>query len=208
MPRSSDRDINNLLKRETYKSEAKSWSDTSPCIADGLAGLGNKMAAGEKKEVTIHRGELKSSIEFGSLFTRETSWGDCSLEPLGLTVSMRGRLLFDNLEWSCSGLRIRTITSQGRGQTRRRYWLGSIVKREGQSCEKGAGEPGNGWAGVVERAREQPSWVAWSYRGDLKDQKWRTKKSKTKKSQCKAALSRSPLWRSGAPASQELQRRV
>lgn len=45
-----------LLKRETYKSEAKSWSDTSPCIADGLAGLGNKMAAGEKKEVTIHRG--------------------------------------------------------------------------------------------------------------------------------------------------------
>lgn len=55
MPRSSDRDINNFVEKRN-KSEAKSWSDTSPCIADGLAGLGNKMAAGEKKEVTIHRG--------------------------------------------------------------------------------------------------------------------------------------------------------
>ena len=33
-PGDRDRDINDLLDRETYKSEAKSWSNAPPCTAD------------------------------------------------------------------------------------------------------------------------------------------------------------------------------
>lgn len=63
-PGDRDRDINDLLDRETYKSEAKSWSNAPPCTADRqISGWlaartfqAAKMAATEKAEVPIYRG--------------------------------------------------------------------------------------------------------------------------------------------------------
>ena len=35
-----------------------------------------------------------------------------------------------------------------------------VNRKKGQSCEQGVGKAGTGLAGVVQRAKRQPSWVA------------------------------------------------
>ena len=52
----SDRDVNDLLGRESYKSEAKSWRGTPPRMADGGRAAHNKLHYSAKKEATFYRG--------------------------------------------------------------------------------------------------------------------------------------------------------
>lgn len=63
---------------------------------------------------------------------------------------------FDKLsQWSPSDLKIRAITTWSHGKVHKHlYWLGSMIKREGQSYEYGVGEAGTGRVGDVQRARE------------------------------------------------------
>ena len=65
--------------------------------------------------------------------------------------------------WNSSDLEIRTITIWGWGRHIGIYWWGSMIKREGQSRVQSTGEASTGQGGEVQRAREQPSLVAWQY---------------------------------------------
>lgn len=70
--RDSDQDLNGFIGRESYPSEARSWSDPLPCAPDSKHDTTAIFAtAGMGEEPTIYRGELTSAI--GSSATRETS---------------------------------------------------------------------------------------------------------------------------------------
>lgn len=59
-----------------------------------------------------------------------------------------------------SDLKIRMITSGGWGQLQRHLLIRLLIKREGQSGGQGIREAGMGPTRDVQRARDQPSWVA------------------------------------------------
>ena len=45
-------------------------------------------------------------------------------------------------------------------------WLAGM--QEGQPCKQGVSEAGSGWGRDVQRAREEPPWVAWPFQSDRK----------------------------------------
>lgn len=129
---------------ESYRPEKKSWSDTPPCTVGGRLNMTIICTAGRWGGWNWHQDS--SSV------TRDTSRRACPSQPLGLMIIPGQMFPFDNLAWrSCSGLRIRTVTTWGRGKHMGSYWL-----------TWGTSKAGTGSVRDVWRAGEPSSWVAWS----------------------------------------------
>ena len=53
---SAIRDINGLMDGGAFTSEARSWSNISPCVAYGMAGHGGTLCSPGEGEITSYRG--------------------------------------------------------------------------------------------------------------------------------------------------------
>ena len=61
------------MDRESYKSEASSWSNTPPCVAESRRDMAASLPYSWEREATIYRGNLR---QVGSSVTKETSGWD------------------------------------------------------------------------------------------------------------------------------------